>query len=60
MASNSHKEKDDTISDKDLPVCFTEDRHLKPIEGKDYGDGLAQMWRMKERVSIMLKIRIDH
>lgn len=59
MASNSRNEKDDTITDKDLPVCFTEDRHLKPIEGKDYGDGLAQMWRMKERVSIILNRIID-
>lgn len=42
-----------------LPVCFTEDSHLNPIEGEDYEDGLAYMWRMKERVSIILKRIID-
>lgn len=53
MAENSLKEKHDKISDKDLPLCFTENRHLEPIEGIDYGDGIAQMWRMKERVSMI-------
>lgn len=41
------------ITDKDLPLSFTEDRHLEPIEGVDYVDGNAQMWRMKERVGIV-------
>lgn len=52
MADNCKVEKIlDKITDKDLPISFTEDRHLEPIEGVDFIDGLAQMWRMKERVS---------
>lgn len=51
MAEICIKEKSDKISDKDLPLSFTEDRHLEPIEGADYVDGMAQMWRLKERVS---------
>lgn len=53
------KGKDDTISDNNLLICFTEDRHLKHFKGEDYGDGLPQMWSMKERVSIILKRMID-
>lgn len=53
MAEICIKEKPDNISDKDLPLSFTEDRHLEPIEGVDYVDGMAQMWRMKERVGII-------
>ncbi|KAJ8928348.1 hypothetical protein NQ314_019078 [Rhamnusium bicolor] len=37
----------DTITDKDLPLSFTQDRHLESIEGIDC---VAQMWRMKERM----------
>lgn len=48
------KERADKIYDKDLPLSFTEDRHLEPIEGVDYVDGMAQMWRMKERVCELL------
>lgn len=52
MAEICVKEKPNKISDKDLPLSFTEDRHLEPIEGIDFVDGTAQMWRMKERVNI--------
>lgn len=45
------KEKIDKICDKDLPLSFTEDRHLEAIEGLDRVDGMTQVWRMKERVS---------
>lgn len=41
-------DENDTITDKDLPISFMQERHLEPIEGKDC---IAHMWRMKERVS---------
>lgn len=37
-----------TITDKELPLSFTEDRHLDVIEGVEC---ISQSWRMKERVS---------
>lgn len=40
-------EKETTVSDKNLPLSFTEDRHLEPIEGVEC---VTQTWRMKERV----------
>lgn len=55
MSDNYIQEKSGKICDKDLPLSFTEDRHLEPIEGLDHVDGMAQMWRMKERVSISSK-----
>ena len=36
-----------SISDKDLPLVFNEERHLESIEGIDWK---TQTWRMKERV----------
>ncbi|KAJ8916102.1 hypothetical protein NQ315_004468 [Exocentrus adspersus] len=46
---NGDKEMDvkAAITDKDLPLSFTEDRHLEPIQGIDC---IAQTWRMKERM----------
>lgn len=38
----------ETVSDKNLPLSFTEDRHLEAIEGVE---SVTQTWRMKERVS---------
>lgn len=35
------------ISDKELPLSFTHDRHLETIEGINC---ITQTWRMKERV----------
>lgn len=37
-----------TVSDGEMPLCFTCDRHNEPIEGKNCE---TQTWRMKERVS---------
>lgn len=38
----------DRITDRDLPLSFTRDRHIEPIEGISC---ITQTWRMKERVS---------
>lgn len=35
------------ISDKDLPLAFSEERHIEKILGIDWK---TQTWRMKERV----------
>ncbi|KAJ8953916.1 hypothetical protein NQ318_019156 [Aromia moschata] len=50
LVVNGDKEEADekeTITDKDLPLSFTQSRHLEPIEGIDC---ITQTWRMKERM----------
>ncbi|KAJ3644718.1 hypothetical protein Zmor_022428 [Zophobas morio] len=42
---NEHEK--ETVSDKDLPLSFMQDRHLGPIEGVEC---ITQTWRMKERM----------
>lgn len=52
VTANGDKEEVDekeTITDKDLPLSFTQDRHLEPIQGIDC---ITQTWRMKERVKV--------
>ena len=48
---NEHEK--ETVSDKDLPLSFMQDRHLGPIEGVEC---ITQTWRMKERVSRPLSL----
>ncbi|XP_072382819.1 regulatory-associated protein of mTOR [Diabrotica undecimpunctata] len=45
--NNPEKEKDENITDKDLPLSFVESRHIEPIVGIDC---ITHMWRMKERM----------
>ncbi|XP_018566383.1 regulatory-associated protein of mTOR isoform X2 [Anoplophora glabripennis] len=50
VTANGDKEEVDEkeiITDKDLPLSFTQDRHLEPIQGIDC---ITQTWRMKERM----------
>ncbi|CAH1187445.1 unnamed protein product [Phyllotreta striolata] len=44
---NSEKTRNETITDKDLPLSFVDNRHLGPIIGTDC---ITHMWRMKERM----------
>lgn len=41
-------EDETNITDKELPLSFTQDRHLETIEGINC---ITQTWRMKERVT---------
>lgn len=41
------------ITDRDLPLCFVQNRHTDTVEGIDC---LAQTWRMKERVNDVINI----
>ncbi|KAK9885165.1 hypothetical protein WA026_010675 [Henosepilachna vigintioctopunctata] len=41
------EEERENLTDKDLPLCFTKERHLSVIEGTKF---VPQLWRLKERM----------
>lgn len=48
------EEEEADMNDWKLPLTFMKKRHLEKIEGSK---ALAQSWRMKDRVSVMLTLQ---